>query len=589
MGSFIASLAHRVPRRLQQEAYRVLPERVWDMVRDIGYGESRVQRRIRARHLSAYERHTTGKFDVKVVAVRYRGERLLALPVDAINTCQVLAANATFVFETLENAGIPYVVVDAPTQRRRVIAMSSQHIGRAITAMRAASAGRPTYGTWVSGRKLSQSRRLSTLLGWSPRWQALRVFEAYASPAGDPLCAADLGCDIEVWTEVVDEVPARVVGEVLPIGSLLAPRRNRWTDALLADQRKPATVSVDGVPRPCLPAVTARHQLDIDFPIDVVYTWVDGNDPVWLERKRRAHDSAGLGTLHEFANNNSRFTSHDELRYSLRSLDMYANWVRRVYLVTDDQVPNWLDCEHPKLRVVSHRELFADRGRLPTFNSHAIESQLHHLEHLSEHYLYMNDDVFFGRPVSPDIFFLSNGLAQYFSSKAKIGLGGSRQDDMPQMSAGKNNRDLLFKTFDFTVSNKFKHVPHSQRRSVMDELENNFPELFEQTASHQFRSEQDYSVAASLHHSYAYAISKAVPGVLRYFYADIAAAETPARLRHLLRTRDYDVFCLNDHDSSTMDAQEQTHQMQRFLSSYFPLPSCFEKDAARAREATCRS
>ena len=38
--------------------------------------------------------------------------------------------------------------------------------------------------------------------------------------------------------------------------------------------------------------------------------------------------------------NESRFTSRDELRYSLRSLDMYADWVRHVYLVTDDQVPD---------------------------------------------------------------------------------------------------------------------------------------------------------------------------------------------------------------------------------------------------------
>lgn len=573
----MVSLAQRVPHRLQQAAYRVLPERVWTKARDIAYGESAVQRRIKARRLAAHEHRTAGKFDVQVTAVYYRGERLLARPVEAISSSQVLAYNAAFVFDALEGADVPYVVLDAPTQRRRVIALSSQHIGRATSALRAASAGRPIYGAWVNGRKSSTSHQLVNLPDWSRRWHALRVFEAFASPAGDPLCAADLGCDIEVWTEVADEVPARLIGEVLPPGSLLAPRRNRWTDALLAGQREPTTVTVDGAPRPGLPVVTPRHLFDIDFPIDVVYTWVDGNDPAWLERKRLTHESAGLGTLNEFAVNDSRFTSHDELRYSLRSLDMYANWVRRVYLVTDDQVPDWLDRANPKLRIVSHRELFGDRGRLPTFNSHAIESQLHHVEDLSEHYLYMNDDVFFGRPVSPDIFFLSNGLAKYFPSTSKIGLGTSHPGDMPQMSAGKNNRDLLFKAFDVTVTNKYKHVPHSQRRSVLAELEGRFPELFEETASHQFRTDQDYSVAASLHHSYAYAIGKAVPGGLRYFYADIAAAETPARLRHLLRNRDYDVFCLNDHDSSKLDPREQAHLMQEFLSNYFPLPSTYEK------------
>jgi hypothetical protein len=573
----MASFARHVPRRLQLAAYRLLPERVWDAARDFIFGESQLQRRMRAHSMAATERRTAGKLDVDMVAVRYRGERLLARPIGTFRTGEVIAANATFVFETFTEADVPHVVVDAPTHRRRVIAISSQNAVRAMAALRAASAGRPVYGSWVDGRKLSPSDRLVNLPAWSKQWDALRVFEAYASPAGDPLCAADLGCDIEVWSEIVKEVPAPVIGEVLPTGSLLAPRSNRWTDALLADQREPATMLVDGVGRPGLPAVTARHQLDIDFPIDLVYTWVDGNDPAWQERKTKAYASAGHGTLHEFAVNDSRFTSRDELRYSLRSLDMYAGWVRTVYLVTDDQVPEWLDLDHPKLRIVSHRELFGDRGRLPTFNSHAIESQLHHLEGLSEHYLYMNDDVFFGRPVSPDVFFLSNGLSKYFASKAKIGLGGSHPDDLPVMSAGKNNRDLLFKTFEVSVTNKYKHVPHSQRLSVMAELEDKFPDLFEQTASHQFRTEHDHSLAASLHHSYGYAISKAIPGGLRYFYADIAAAKTPARLRHLLRNRDVDVFCLNDHDSSAKDPKEQAHQMQRFLSSYFPLSSSFEK------------
>jgi hypothetical protein len=565
-----------MPLRLQQAVYRVLPEPVWNAARDIAYGESGAQRRIRARRLAAAERRTTGKYDVEVVAVYYRGERLIARAVESVNACQVIADNATFVFDALDVSDVPYVVIDAPTQRRRVIAVSSRHIGRATTALRAASAGRPVYGGWVSQRNLSPSHHIVDLPDWSRRWHALRVFEAFASPAGDPLCASDLGCDIEVWTEVTDEVPADLVGEVLPPGSLLAPRRNRWTDALLADNSEPNTITVDGLARPGLPAVSARHLFDIDFPIDVVYTWVDGNDPGWLKRKRQTHESAGLGTLNEFAANDSRFTSHDELRYSLRSLEMYADWVRHVYLVTDDQVPDWLYVENPKLRIVSHRELFGDRGRLPTFNSHAIETQLHHLGDLSEHYLYMNDDVFFGRPVSPDIFFLSNGLAKYFTSKAKIGLGGSQPDDMPIMGAAKNNRDLLFKEFDFSVTNKFKHVPHSQRRSVMTELEGRFPELFERTSSHQFRSDQDYSVAASLHHNYAYAVGKAVPGALRYLYVDIAAAETPARLRQLLRTRDFDVFCLNDHDSSEMPPQDQARLLQNFLSSFFPLASSFE-------------
>ena len=80
---------------------------------------------------------------------------------------------------------------------------------------------------------------------------------------------------------------------------------------------------------------------------------------------------------------------------------MYAPWVRNIYLVTDDQVPDWLDTSCPDVKVVSHREIFANQADLPTFNSHAIESQIHRIEGLSEHFLYLNDDFFVGRPLSP--------------------------------------------------------------------------------------------------------------------------------------------------------------------------------------------
>ena len=295
---------------------------------------------------------------------------------------------------------------------------------------------------------------------------------------------------------------------------------------------------VDGQLRPMLAATTQDHLFTVTEPIDVVYTWVDGSDPAWLERKSQALMDAGRGPLHATAANSSRFQSRDELKYSLRSLDMYADWVRHIYLVTDDQVPSWLDTDNPRITVLSHREVFGDRGRLPTFNSHAIETQLHRIEGLSEHYLYLNDDVFFGRPVSPSLFFHSNGIAQFYLSSAKVGLSAASGRDMPVMSAGKNNRDLVAKMFDRTISNKFKHVPHALRRSVMLDMEQDFPADFERTAASQFRNHEDISISASLSHYYAYATGGAVPGWLMYVYADFAGDDTANRLTSLLWRRD---------------------------------------------------
>src|SRR6201999_944559 len=94
-----------------------------------------------------------------------------------------------------------------------------------------------------------------------------------------------------------------------------------------------------------------------------------------------------------------RWRDNGELKFSLRSLHRHAPWIRRIFIVTDQQVPDWLDTAHPKIEIVDHRAIFPDHRFLPTFNSCVIEAFLHRIPGLSAHYLYFNDDVFLGRPV----------------------------------------------------------------------------------------------------------------------------------------------------------------------------------------------
>ncbi|XP_076472169.1 N-acetylglucosamine-1-phosphotransferase subunits alpha/beta-like isoform X2 [Babylonia areolata] len=102
---------------------------------------------------------------------------------------------------------------------------------------------------------------------------------------------------------------------------------------------------------------------------------------------------------------NSRFEDNEELRYSLRSLERFAPWVRHVYIVTNGQIPYWLNLDNPRITVVTHQELFPNKSHLPTFSSPAIESHLHRIPGLSDKFLYLNDDVMFGSEVWPDDFY----------------------------------------------------------------------------------------------------------------------------------------------------------------------------------------
>lgn len=112
----------------------------------------------------------------------------------------------------------------------------------------------------------------------------------------------------------------------------------------------------------------------------------------------------------------NRFEDNEELRYSLRSLEKYAPWVRRIYLVTNGQIPHWLNLDHPRLTIITHQDIFPNTSHLPTYSSPAIESHIHRIPGLSEHFLYLNDDVMFGSEVWPEDFFSpGDGYKVYLS------------------------------------------------------------------------------------------------------------------------------------------------------------------------------
>src|SRR3989338_1650163 len=139
-------------------------------------------------------------------------------------------------------------------------------------------------------------------------------------------------------------------------------------------------------------------------PIDVVYTWVNGSDPrlqrelaAYKEQSCReavgAEDELGEDGCRADMASASRYVDNEELRFSLRSVFKFAPWMRHIFLVTNGQVPHWLRIDHPRLTIVTHQQIFANLSHLPTFSSPAIETHLHRIPGLSDHFVYLNDDV----------------------------------------------------------------------------------------------------------------------------------------------------------------------------------------------------
>ena len=144
-----------------------------------------------------------------------------------------------------------------------------------------------------------------------------------------------------------------------------------------------------------------------DYPVDIVITWVDGNDEKWLKEKTKYYEMTETQITKQ-ENPIERYRDWDLLPYWFRAIEKFAPWARNVFFVTCGQKPDWLNIENSKIRFISHKD-FIPPEYLPTFCSDTIELNLWRIKDLSEHFIYFNDDVFLNKPVRPEDFF-ANGL-----------------------------------------------------------------------------------------------------------------------------------------------------------------------------------
>ncbi|WP_229071659.1 stealth conserved region 3 domain-containing protein [Actinoplanes sp. DH11] len=501
--------------------------------------------------------------------VRSAGQ--LCVESDAMTPYDAADQNLRLVADLLERHNIGYSLIRDHGVRHR-LALAESDRPAVLAAMAQDWPDKAIYAELISRAGVVSGITFAALAGTSDIGESaggLRVFQPVVASSRTLRYGPAYGADLEFWTtsedgETVKPLRRTLIGDVIPSGVMTVP----------------STIEVRDRSYPTVGAFTETFASDVDFPIDVVYTWVDGDDPAWMARKSAVLERLGYPPV-EAAASDARFRSRDELRFSMRSLALFAPWVRNIYLVTDDQTPAWLDVNHPRIKVVSHKEVFGDRGQLPTFNSHAIESQLHRIEGLSEHFLYFNDDVFLGRPLQPQSFFSANGTALYFQSPTAVPLTPITAEDDFNFAAGKNNRELIKRAFGRTITHAFLHTPHPLRVSTLRDIEEQFPEEYANTARSQLRSATDIAIPSALHHYYGYFTGRSARGSLRVAYVDLGDVAQHPRLTQILTSRGFDVFCLNDSHHGLVSAAERAQVARVFLENYFPVPSEFEQGSPR--------
>jgi hypothetical protein len=327
------------------------------------------------------------------------------------------------------------------------------------------------------------------------------------------------------------------------------------------------------------------------MPIDAVYTWVDGSDPGWLERKRQRLEALGpeAARLHPSATSAVRYRDRGELRYSLRSLQRMAPFVRKIYLVTTGQVPAWLDVEHPDLEIVRHDELFPNPDHLPTFSSRAIECHLHRIPGLSEHFLYFNDDIMLLRPTTPADFFDEQGRCiVYLDRRDVVWSEADRSYDLPVNTAARNSSRLLEAEFGYRIEKRVDHTPYALRKSVIEEIWERFPTELEFASSQPFRHPESVTLTFCLAPHYGICTGTAV-GTSERSLSYIKVKKKLGSLRLLALKLLRQVFeragrkrFLSINDSGELDDRWLTEQMiSLFLRVTYPERSRFERRRGR--------
>ena len=146
-----------------------------------------------------------------------------------------------------------------------------------------------------------------------------------------------------------------------------------------------------------------ENKIKNDEDIDIVVLWVDGNDPEWQKEKNK-YDSTKSGDA-----SIQRYRDWNLLRYWFRGIEKFAPWVNNVFFVTWGHIPEWLNTNHPKLKIINHKDYIPSQY-LPTFNARTIDLNFHRIKELSDSFIFFNDDFFLIDNVKKEDFFSKDGL-----------------------------------------------------------------------------------------------------------------------------------------------------------------------------------
>jgi len=329
--------------------------------------------------------------------------------------------------------------------------------------------------------------------------------------------------------------------------------------------------------------------------IDIVITWVDGNDSKWREQKEKYERL--IKKVNLTSNSNARYRDWDNIQYIFRGIEKYMPWINKVHFVTYGHLPSWINTNCKKLNIVNHKD-FIPKEYLPTFNSNAIELNFHRIPGLAEQFINFNDDTFVLAPTFPEDFFVDGKpkdmavispapcfrdviccietnnfgiINDYFS------INNIKKDWKKWYSLKYGKfllRTIIFSRFKTILGIFEPHIPFSHLKSTMYEVWKKEREVLDNTCKNKFRTRDDVNDWLFRHwqimsgnfepRQWNFGLHIAL-----YKDEDIALKliKDPGKLK---------ILCLND-SKELVDFEKSKKRINSALEKVFPDKSEFEK------------
>ncbi|MBP5437605.1 MAG: Stealth CR1 domain-containing protein [Treponema sp.] len=333
-----------------------------------------------------------------------------------------------------------------------------------------------------------------------------------------------------------------------------------------------------------------------DFPVDLVYLWCDGSDKNFANKKNELKKKLNI-SFDKQSNGNVRYIEHNELKFSLRSVQKFAPWINHIYIVTDNQKPKWLK-ENSRLTIIDHKDIIP-KNILPTFNSCVIEFYIHKIKNLSEHFLYANDDFIFFNTVQRKDYFDKKGNPIVWVNGNKGQIFNFSLDRVPSISGpDKKYRLTIYNSWDLFCKKNHLIIPGytlnhcftSLLKSDFEKILLKYPEVLE-TNIHPFRDGKDinriifqYEMIYILKYKFHYAnISPILIRIIRKFFKvfkisfsikenrNMIYSEKIKDLQDKLKTIKPLSICLN------AIPDDEVEYATSFFEQVFPIKSEWEK------------